>query len=240
MLQAQRYVAAQLWSPVVGHVLSASEADTLIACLHDDATTLTNAAAISILDAIRGLQLEFFSWATVKLYYSVYYSLRAILAQSRFCLIYDGSKPRTLRAMAGSVCAKAAGTSHKVVITQFTRELAGHWLLSQEIALQSPPEWLMHLREEANYGGEFWEPDCPKYFEALVSNGIRRSVAAYVNDRTFAFDEDHAALAYPLHALIEARSKLKPMEEAEAEFVRTRARDAKGPLAELIGKLTGI
>ena len=239
MLQAQRYALSRNWTPFVGHVVTPTEAGALSTCLADDAATLTNAAAISILDAIRGLQADLYSWATVKLYYSVFYSFRAILAHNDVCVLYEGSKPRTLHATAGGRCTKAEGTTHKVVIAQFGRVLATHWLLSQEIAMLPPPEWFMRLREEANYGGRFYEPLCPPHFAAILANGIRRSVSAYVTDRLFAFDEDHAALAYPLHALMEARSRTNPMDDDSADFIKARAKDASGPLYELIGKLTG-
>lgn len=239
MLQAQRYSLGRHWVPFVGHIVTPVEAGALATCLADDAAILTNAAAISILDAIRGLQAQFFSWATVKLYYSVFYSFRAILAHNHMCVVYEGSKPRTLHAIAGSVCTKATGTTHKVVIAQFGRVFSTHWLLSQEIALLAAPEWFMRLREEANYGGRFYEPLCPAHFDALLTNGVRKSVSAYLADRLFAFDKDHAALAYPLHALIEARSRTSPMDDEGADFIRARARDASGPLTELITRLTG-
>jgi hypothetical protein len=239
VLQSQRYVATRNWAPILGHVVTSAESKVLATCLAQDATALTNAAAISIVDAIRGLQSQFFTWATVKLYYSIFYSFRAILADSRVGVLYEGAKPRIVHAAAGVACAKADGTTHKVVMNEFAKTLSTHWLLSQEIALKSPPEWFIRLREEANYGGAFSEPDCPRHFEALLSSGVRRSVTAYLGDRLLAFDEDHAALAYPLHALVEARSRVLPMEEEAADFIRTRAKDPSGPLAELIGQLTG-
>jgi hypothetical protein len=239
MLQAQQYFSRQSWTPVQGHVLTAAEANALQGCLGADASALIVSSAVSIVDAIRGLQNGFFSWATVKLYYSLFYSLRAILSQNRYCVVYEGTKPRTVQAIAGGRCEKAKGNTHNVVIAHFCSSLPGHWLLSQEIALLSPPIWLMRLREQANYGAKFWEPECPSHFERVMASGIRQSMSSYLNDRMLAFDSDHAALAYPLQAFVEARARANPMDEPEAEFIRTRARDSKGPLSELIRQLTG-
>jgi hypothetical protein len=240
MLHAQRYVQTRSWSPFVGHVLSSSEANSLVGHLRKDASTLATCAAISIADAIRGIESGFFSWATVKLYYSIFYCYRSILASNRFCVIYEDRKPRTLQARAGSACATTKGTTHQVVIASFSKEFSAHWLLGQDIDLKKPPLWLMDLREEANYKrGSFWEPDCPPHFQALKSLGVRRAVDGYLKDKMLAFDPDHAALAYPLQAIIEARSKLQRMDERDADFLQLRAKDARGPLSELIRQLIG-
>lgn len=240
MLLAQRYVTGQNWSPLLGHALSTGEARSLADCLTADAAALTTCASVSMVDAIRGIELGLFSWATVKLYFSVFYCFRAILAANQYCVCYDGRKPRWFRARTGALCKKLKGNTHEVVMNLFEAELQGHWLLSQEIDLKSPPTWLMGLREEANYRrGEFWEPTCPDHFVAVADLGVRRAVETYVRDKMFAFDKDHAAVAYPLRAIMEARTKVAPMDEGVVTFLKARARDSRGPLPELFRQVTG-
>jgi hypothetical protein len=194
--------------------------------------------AISFLDALRGLQQGFYSWSTVKLYYTVFYLLRALLATNSVAIIYEGRKPRRLHAKAGATCTAAKGTTHQAVLSLFSAELSSHWLLSQDIAFQTPPNWLMQLREEANYSrAHFWEPDCPAHFNFHGRVGVRRMIVAYLADSALAFDPDHAAIAFPLQALLRARSQIACVAAEDAAFIRMRAVDQSGPLAELIRAL---
>ena len=74
--------------------------------------------------------------------------------------------------------------------------------MSQTILADSPLNWLMERRVEANYkAGRFGEPAVPDHFRQLHKAGIQRSVAEYMNEILFAFDPDHAMLAFPLQAI---------------------------------------
>jgi hypothetical protein len=239
MLQAQRYVGTQTWSPVAGHVVTTGEAGALELALAEDARSLFASAAFTFVDALRGIEQKFYSWSTVKLYYSVFYALRSLLAANNFSIVYQGMKPHRIHARSGSVCTKTKGTTHHGVIDLFSTELPNHWLLSQEIDFEPPPKWLMHLREKANYTqAHFWEPDCPPHLRWVESVGIRRALSSYLDDQNlFTFDPDHAALAYPLQALLHARSLVPGLSEEDEEFIRPRIADRHGPLAEVLRRV---
>jgi hypothetical protein len=180
----------------------------------------------------------FYSWSTAKLYYSVFYAFRAILASKDHALIYEGAKPRHIEAIPGGQCKKMKGTTHEAIIKLFDGVLRQHWLLSQEIDLMSPPAWMLHLREHANYKrGHFWEPSCPPHFLKLERHGLRRSIGAYLDDNTLAFDVEHAAVAYPLNAILHARSGVTHINDEDAAFIEASACDANGRLPALAKKL---
>src|SRR5947209_2706560 len=82
MSRGASYMNAQLGPlppnlTVSGFVLSAAKAATLRGVLIDDAKDHFFSACMSLFDAIRGLDAGFFTWSTVKCYYSMFYSLRA-------------------------------------------------------------------------------------------------------------------------------------------------------------------
>jgi hypothetical protein len=73
--------------------LIAGEAVTLRNCLQDDGGNSLYSAAVSLADALRGLREGFYTWATVKLYYSVFYTARCELALRNTALFYIGGNP---------------------------------------------------------------------------------------------------------------------------------------------------
>lgn len=235
MLQAQQYVNQKTWKPFVGHVVTQSESMALQQHLRADANSLFVSAAISFLDALRGFQNEFYSWSTAKLYYSAFYSIRSLLASNSVAVVYEATKPRRFKAIPGSICASIAGTTHKAVASAFSTEMRGHWLLSQSINLEPPLAWLTALREQANYTrAHFWEPNCPPHFLLPRKNGLRKVIQAYINDELLTFDESHAAIAFPLKALIVAAQSASAIASEDAKFLKARAIDQSGPLTDLV------
>src|SRR5690348_12867745 len=83
-------------------VLSAPEAHTLALALAADSKDFCQQSVISFIDALRATESGFFSWATVKLYYSVFYGLRALLALDGDCFFYIGKSPKMICAQPGA------------------------------------------------------------------------------------------------------------------------------------------
>ena len=88
-------------SVITSHVLKQSEATTLQRHLQNDAVSYIYSSAISIGDAIGGIQRELLTWATVKLYYATFYACRAMLALDGVCIFYIGTKLLFLRQSLG-------------------------------------------------------------------------------------------------------------------------------------------
>jgi len=60
------------------------------------------------------------------------------------------------------------------------------------------------LREDANYKTpKFPDPTVPAHFSSLDSIGVGRALHGYVDDQSmlYAFDPDHAAIAFPIECL---------------------------------------
>ena len=230
------------------HPCSTTEASRVDSLLQIDASNYLYSACVSIGDALQGIERSLFTWSTVKLYYATFYLLRALLALSGRALVYDGSKPRTLLCKAGespgSLSGKIRGT-HQLVIAYFEKSFPNSPLLSQEISNEKPLEWLINRREEANYStGRFEEPNCPSHFNSILRTGIRKATSGYIADHTYlyAFDPDHAILAFPIEVLkvtlAHPRINMTSNTSIDSQrFFQSIFSDRSGPLVDIISLL---
>ena len=93
MPRADKYMAglfpANASKPIVrARVLTPLEAARLSAALHADAADLYYSGWVSFLDALNSIRMGFYTWATTKLYYSVFYAFRTSLALEDICFFH--------------------------------------------------------------------------------------------------------------------------------------------------------
>lgn len=226
--------------------LTQVEAAALLHGLQADSADFYYSAWISFLDALNGLNKGFYTWATVKLYYSVFYALNSELARSGVCAFHVGSHPYLIDALTGAM--PVSGTergTHKTVLKAFQNRNAAHALVSQQIDLYDPLDWLIYQREAANYrDARFGEPEYGKNFDYIAAHGVRKALNTYVADTTFiyVFDPDHAMLAYPLSALQLIGNTVAPAASAllsneERQFLKNRIRDNAGSIPAVLSEM---
>ena len=251
MPRADKYIAALFPSgasktAVRSRVLTQVEAAALSNGLQSDAADFYYSGWVTFLDALHGVEKGFYTWATVKLYYSVFYALRAALAHDDVCAFHVGASSYTVVAQAGSLPLSCTDRgTHGTVLRTFQRRNPGHALVSQQIDLEDAVDWLMHKREAANYArGRFSEPECSSELAQVARNGLRKTLNAYVADTSFSyvFDPDHAMVAYPLRALqlvgtVLAARGPATLDDDEKQFLKLRTRDASGGLAVLMSEM---
>lgn len=227
----------------VSFVVNTSDHLALRAALTDDAADYFHSGLVSVGDAVRSIDAGLYTWATVKLYYSVFYFCRAMLADTQTAILYFGSTPYQLKNVVGATPQKVSGNTHKVVLALFTRQFSGNLLMSQQIDSIAPFEWMTNLREQANYKlSRFVEPETPTHFKKLEKIGLRKSIGAYIADKTYiyAFDPDHAALAFPLLTLAQTISSLGAASLAaiqartDKSFLQKLLADKHGPFTDLL------
>jgi len=251
MHQAQRYVDLHI-RPVAPNgklslvALSATQATGLSLALTRDAVDYLYSGTISIGDAVQAVERSLYTWATVKLYYAVFYLSRALLALNGTALVYEGSKPFSVACAPGATPVKRDGPTHKAVLTAFASVLPNTPLLSQPIGATPALEWLMQRREEANYtNARFCEPSAPAHFKVIAHAGVRRSISAYMHDTSYlyTFDPQHAMLAMPIEALKEV-IKLFALNGAanlisadDRRYIASLYCDKTGPLPEIVALL---
>lgn len=167
-------------------------------------------ALLSYIESLPALENKLFSWATVRLYYSVFYSIRAFLAcenisilRQRRCLYY-------IKAKEGEHFKKCEDTTdHKGSILTLCKLFKNSDpLLSNNIENMDAYNWMMKKREEVNYRDiDFHDPIPPEFWQTINSElqhqGIKNIVEKLVNDNwLYCFQEEYAILAVPTKRLI--------------------------------------
>src|ERR1035441_9769374 len=106
MPRGDRYISG-LFSPgsskavVRSRSLTPVEAASLNNGLRADAADYYYSGWVSFLDALHGINRGFYTWATVKLYYTVFYTFRSSLALDDICAFHVDRSPFTVVAQVG-------------------------------------------------------------------------------------------------------------------------------------------
>ena len=254
MHQAQIFIDTKVRSLAPSVKLSAitlnpTQATALKLALANDAANYFYSGAVSIGDGIQAIERSLYSWATVKLYYAVFYIARSLLAIHGTAVLYDGTKPFSLESIPGATAIKREGPTHKAVLSSFASVLPNNPLISQPIGSISAFDWLMLCREEVNYTqARFCEPKAPAHFKLVAQQGIRKSVSAYVRDDSYlyTFDSQHAMLALPVEALkqtlkiFSAKGAIIKIDSDDAKYLSSLYFDKAGPLSEIISLFRSI
>ncbi|MFA0323088.1 hypothetical protein AB4519_01655 [Vibrio splendidus] len=199
---------------VLNHSLTMVQANKLKRELYKDGLDYLYSSIVTFASALSSIEQGFYSWPTVKLYYSAFYALRAQMAFDNICVFYVGNKPYSIKAFQNESPVKEAGNTHKCVIDSHKRYYASSDIHNQQIDLTLPFSWLTLLREQANYKKpKYCEPNPPEHLKAFTSGATttRDRLCSYVNDiqNLYTYDKDHAVVAMPLKTIDNAISSLK-------------------------------
>lgn len=201
---------------ILAYNLTIQNATDLNNSLRLDAKDLYYKGLLSITEAIFNLDKGLYSWATVKLYYSIFYLLRCSLACRNIAIMRYQRDLYYITVHKGESFKKApVNQDHKAVIELF------QLLFEESDALQSNTIedknsylWIMEKREEVNYKDrEFHEPNPPYFFSEIdrlfANEGMERVIHKILNDEfLLCFQEEYATLAVPLKRLILTKKDL--------------------------------
>ena len=254
MHRAEHYLSGLLpvnanKATVLARVLTPQEAAIVSTALPVDANDYFYSACMSVLDGLRAIEVGFYTWSTVKMYYALFYAVRAILAWDNTAVFRIGGRtPFSIRAANGSLPEFIPGRgSHKSMLNCFRNRLPAHFLLSQPIEAVDGPAWLLEKREQANYAiPRFCEPGVPEHYEQIFRIGVRKAIVEYLNPSgsILTFDKDHAVVSYPLAALRSAADSAKLhggaiIEPAEKQFLIKKCQERSAVLAPMMTFLRG-
>ena len=198
--------------------LTQSQADQLSSDLKDDAKDLYFKGLLSLFEALKSVETKLFSWATVKIYYSIYYFLRCTLAINGIAIIRQKSL-YYLKTNVGEMPVKKGhkdyNTDHSGTINHFI-DLLGNSdiLLSQNIDNTNAYKWLMDRREQINYRERSFQEPFHSDFWDTIATQIRKGNLAkiledYIKDNfLLCFQEEHAVLAIPIKRAILTKALL--------------------------------
>lgn len=192
--------------------LTANQADDFSKDLLEDAKDLYYKGALSICEGVNAIGRNLPSWAMVKLYYSVFYFLRATLATQKIALL-RGRGWYYIKTSIGEKLRKSKEhTTHKNTISVAIKELKTHdTLMDNMIDGKISYTWLMEKRERIHYRErEFHDPGYPDFLEVISQDNLDYLISLYIDDSQFiyCFQEEHACLALPLKRWILTKSDL--------------------------------
>lgn len=191
------------------HILSEAEVEKLQEAVKLDALDFFNNAVISFSEGIDSIYLNRLSWATVKLYYSVYYLLRTSMATKKFALLRNQSMYR-LKIKQGehpfNTGNKKYNSTHSGTISHYRDVCNGiDVLLTNTIEGLDAYEWMEQARDIVNYvDASFRDPESlniwDKYRESLSNGNLSSLLNAIQNDTEYmyCFQEDYAVVAIPI------------------------------------------
>ena len=197
--------------------LNSSQAVLLSADLKEDAKDLYFKGLLSFFEGINSVNSKLFSWATIKVYYSLYYFLRSAMAANDVALIRHKSLYH-LRAIVGaqpvSKGNKKYNSDHSGTINYYTDLFSSDILLSQQIDSINAYEWLMNRREQVNYRERtFNEPNHSTFWDYIADQvdkgNLEHLIKDYYMDKyILCFQEENAILAIPFKSALLTRNKL--------------------------------
>jgi hypothetical protein len=172
--------------------------------LNQDMVSCFKKGALSLFQGISGLESGRKSWALIKLYYSIFYFLRASLAADG-CAVVRCKSTYMLDTAIGSCPEKKTGnrfrSDHIAVASIFIDRFADRdILMTQNIEDKNVYEWMRDRREWINYRRRDFIDDDHKLLIDFESVSILAQVELFCTDTLpiYCFDPDFAALALPI------------------------------------------
>lgn len=205
-------------SQVSTYSISATDKALYDSQLREDSIDFFYKGVRSLIESLISANQKWFSWSTVKIYYSVFYLLRSSLCSKNIAFIRKERDAYYFQNSIGNSPIKVPGTyktDHKGAIYLFKTFFNGtDFLQSNSINGENPYEWLMKNRENINYKFRtFYEPDIPLFWDSISSSfdtdGIQTWLDNYIKDDIYCFLEDHAIIALPIRRLILTYQDLK-------------------------------
>jgi hypothetical protein len=191
------------------HSLIKTDIDILKPCLNEDSLDYFYNGILSFSEGIDAIFLKRFSWATVKLYYCVYYMLRASLACKGYALLQANGMYRLQLKESESPYKtgnKKYNSTHSGTINHYIDIFGGDdKLLTNQIDSRNAYEWIEEVRNVINYRAvSFQEPNWldiwDKYAEALENSNLNELLLKIQDDQDFiyCFQEEYAIVGIPI------------------------------------------
>lgn len=187
---------------------STSDISAISSTMNDALVGSAYAAALSYAEAISGLQKGSISWSIVRLYYSCFYSLRAMLILNNVIPFNCGGE--MLLDIKNNSFLKGGKSSHHWNWGTLRKIPCMNkcWFLSSDS--QEAYEKLREHRENVNYTHGFTDPN---FHRCLISgeSDLGKRFRAYRDDDKFIYTylADHLAIAYPTMLLLDLEKSMR-------------------------------
>lgn len=191
-------------------ILSEEQANCFASRLENEIASYYYKALLSCTESFSAIETHNYSWATVRLYYSVFYACKAYLACKNVAIVRAERRLYYFKASNGEKVNKCEDhTDHKGTMYVLEREYGIQDLLqSNSIDDKKVYDWMMEKREEVNYKDiEFHDPNPPEFWEKIEEEvkdkGLIRVIEMLATDNwIYCFQEEYGILGIPIKRLI--------------------------------------
>lgn len=207
---------------LVNFSISAGRYDVLHAALKRDSAGFLVKGLLTLLEAVASIEAGAYSWAIVRLYYSVFYLHRASMGAKGYALIRNKNW-LILKVAPGEKPSLKKGdkfrNDHDAVVNSYIELYGGgDFLQSNTIDGVNSYAWLGDRRNQVNYHQvSFTDPDPPTFVGEWVSiaqkSSVRSVLASYTSgDGLKIFQPEHAWVAIPF---LRAKAAIKDFANAK-------------------------
>lgn len=194
-------------TPYANFRLPQKTLDSIEVCRSNAVLESAYAAAISYNEALAGFPRHSTSWSVVKLYYSCFYSVRALILMN-YAVPFNGGSEMILDISTGNFL-KGGRSSHDWNWNSLRKTSARlSWFVSQDS--QDAYEKIKAFRENVNYTHGFRDPELPPCLVSPNPDVLRR-FRTYRDDVQFFYTylPEHLAMAYPTRMLAEVDAQVR-------------------------------
>ena len=206
------------------HLLSNEDIERLKIPSYSDANDYFYNACICMFEAIDGVCDRRYSWATVKLYYSIFYALRSSLLCKGYALVRYGKYIYRLKLQEGEeplYNKKKCANSHMATLYHYKEVFMESDVLGDNtIDDKDAYGWMEDVRNIVNYKSvNFMEPDHLEVWdevdEALYNDSLLKLIENICNDDTYlyCFQPEYAVIAIPLVRILKTSDDIKSNNE---------------------------
>ncbi len=235
---------------VENYTINAVDYNRLSNCLKSDMDGFFLNSLLSYSAAIDSLLKENFSWATIKLYYALFYSIKAELSRSGFVIFYHDNKLYSGLNQVGGQFKSIKGNSHDAIFKLFSSQFPQNKFVKNNINNSNSFKWFKENRELVNYRiNPMLDPKVSLLYVKPISN-LRVWISNYISDNNnniYTFDNEHAYLAFTTQIIEELFQEYKNvnrkniyLEEDNFKHLKKNLSDSNGPIPILIDRLNSI
>ena len=194
-------------TPYAKFQLSQTTLDSIEGRRSDAIEDASYSAVVSYVEAFGGIVMGSISWGIIRLYYSSFYSIKALLLLNGI-VPFNGGDEMLLEIPSGAFL-KGGRSSHHWNWAAFKRTIAKtQWFTSQDV--QEAYATLRGYRENVNYTHGFTDPHL---HSSLISSemDLAKRFRVYRDDDAFSYTylHDHLALAFPTKLIFEVEAQMK-------------------------------
>lgn len=186
-----------------GHLLSSVDCAKLCPLIKADAYDYIYSATVSFFNALENIYWQNFSWATVELYYVMYYLFRAKLHFGNIAL-FRARRLYYLQIIPGEVIRHSpikGNNTHEGTITVFKKFFPSDFILRNTVDNIDSVDWIKNNREIVNYRSvDFKDPMYFSYFCKFNKLSLlKRNIKLIIDDPSiFVFQPEFSMVGLPL------------------------------------------